>query len=237
MTSTLITRRVLGTVAFCQKDWIVTPRQSATCARELQAWTVATTPPGRVVRFLEVAGTDHAVVRNQIAEQFAGDWVLQLDCDHTYDPDILQRMLRVFEDRERGIDVLSGIYYQKKPPYMPVLFALNEQAELFQHLSDWPNRPFTTTGIGVGGGCLLVRRSVFERLAEEFPGEAPFDRIPALDMSEDLSFCHRCHRAGIPVWVHPGIEPGHLHTREVGAADFAPAKASLPQQRISMEAL
>jgi len=244
-------RRVLGTVAFCQKDWFVTPRQHAKCARELHAWTAeCMASAGKSVRFMEELGTDHSIVRNAIAAKFWGNWLLQLDCDHTFLPNILQRMLAVFQ--ERKLDVLTGLYYQKKPPYLPVIYTWNDRTQLFEHMASWPGEVFRVDG--AGGGCLLVRRGVFGQLARlreivaergspserPIPASAfgqPFDRIPEWEMSEDLSFFYRCYLAGIKVWAHPGVVCHHLTSQEIGPTHFAETSACLPKSEVKLEVL
>ena len=237
-------RRVRGTVAFCQKDWFVTPRPFATCARELQAWVTEVLPEGQCVRFLEEAGTDHSTVRNNIVRKFWGDWVLQLDCDHTFPPDTLHRMLRVFD--ERKLDVLTGVYYARNEPHYPILYQWSEEREVFHHLATWPNDPFTMPGLGAGGGCMLIRRSVFDRLAafaaqmpmaryaSTWQNYAPFNRIPEIEMSEDLSFYYRCMLVGIKVWCHPGVQCGHLRMADVSGIDFARYSECMPKTPIQM---
>ena len=46
------------------------------------------------------------------------DYVLWLDSDMVFPEDFHERMLKTLT--ENNLDILSGIYYKRKPPYSPV---------------------------------------------------------------------------------------------------------------------
>jgi len=65
---------------------------------------------------------------------------------------------------------------------------------------------------GVGSACVLVHRSVFERIAAEFgPNWYTRTRNPSTGqmISEDLSFCVRANALEIPIHVHTGVKTTH----------------------------
>lgn len=65
---------------------------------------------------------------------------------------------------------------------------------------------------GTGGACVLIHRTVFERMGALFPGEwfTPIGHPKAeTPFSEDLSFCVRLAALNIPVHVHTGIKTTH----------------------------
>ena len=160
--------------------------------------------------------SDHAPARNQLASRFLGSFVLMLDCDHQFSPDLLDRLLRIAN--EIDADVLSGVYLLKNPPHLPVLYEwvdLNG-SEALQPLATFPPECEVLQIGSAGGGCLLVRRRVFERMADELH-EGPFDRIKPY--SEDHSFFVRCRRLGIPCWAALKVECHHLRTAPLAVAD------------------
>mgnify|MGYP003480441031 CR=1 FL=1 len=73
---------------------------------------------------------------------------------------------------------------------------------------------------GTGSACILIHRSVFERL-----GPAPYEplRNPTTGdlIGEDLSFCARAAQADIPIHVHTGVPTSHLKPIWMGEAQFA----------------
>ena len=80
------------------------------------------------------------------------------------------------------------------------------------------NAGLTQVG-ATGSACVVIHRTVFERMRDELPDQQPYDRIRANDggyMSEDVSFCVRAGALGIPVWVDQGVHTNHLKHLHVG---------------------
>ena len=62
------------------------------------------------------------MARNDLAKQavkMGADYIFWLDSDMIFDADVLERMLETMESN--NLDILSGIYYRRVPPYTPVL--------------------------------------------------------------------------------------------------------------------
>jgi Glycosyl transferase family 2 len=146
----------------------------------------------------------HDVARNELAERMRGDWLLMLDTDLVFDPDICARLIRFMYAAD--LDVVTGMYPYKGNPTIPVL-SLHDGAGRNSPIVDWDRTldliPFT----GGGAGCLMVRRRVFERIAAELQ-ERPFDRI--MLAGEDFSFFARCRRLSIECWCAWRVQCGHL---------------------------
>jgi len=73
---------------------------------------------------------------------------------------------------------------------------------------------------GVGGACMLLKRSAFEALFKKHNGR-PFEflnevhetkehGITLRNISEDMCFCERAREAGFAIWVDSRIRPVHL---------------------------
>lgn len=66
---------------------------------------------------------------------------------------------------------------------------------------------------GTGAACLIVHRSVLERMQDVFGRHRWFTRIVkdngGTTVGEDLSFCYRLHEMGVPIFVHTGIRTTH----------------------------
>lgn len=159
--------------------------------------------------------------RNYLSKAFLGDWLWMTDCDHAFEPDIVARMLSLFNapspDGDR-VDVLSGFYRYRAHPYLPVVFHFDEGSGLHHNIGpvDFSQHIIRIHGC-TGAGCLMVRRSVFDRIARELK-EEPFTRIPPV--GEDFSFGHRLRRLGIKWWLAPRIKSDHLTVKRVTDADF-----------------
>ncbi len=68
-------------------------------------------PPGS--RIVLQPGVNVAQGRTRLLEQAVGDWVLFLDDDQTFPPDLLRRLLA------EGRDVVAALTVKKAPPWDP----------------------------------------------------------------------------------------------------------------------
>jgi len=170
------------------------------------------------IHYLSTTVSFHAQARNSIVDMMKGNWVLMLDTDITFGPDILHRMLKRMEQHD--LDVLVGMYQFKTHPYSPVLFNWTEkglpkkitgyQAHQYDQFHYFP--------VDVAGaGCLLIKDSVFVRILEELK-ENPFDILPPL--GEDFSFFNRLKRLGIQAVCDPAIHVEHLTWKGIQMSDF-----------------
>lgn len=170
---------------------------------------------GEVVHLVRTDLSYHAAARNELVLQTIGDWLLMLDCDHAFAPDLLARMLWHMNAYE--LDVLTAMYHSRIPPYYPVLYHWNEKNTGCVQLLDWDKSAHVFQVGSAGGGSLLVRRSVFERIYEELK-EEPFSIIPPF--SEDHSFFRRLQTLGIKAYCAPAIQSAHLATRPITSMEY-----------------
>ena len=153
------------------------------------------------------------ITRNQIAESFHGDWLLQLDSDHQFEPDLLARLLSMA--KHTGADVVVGMYQFKAHPHSPVLYRRLEDG--FYPLVEWDTRATAMIVDSAGGGCLWAKRSVYDRIKTEL-NEKPFTRYE--ELSEDHSFFLRLRKLDIQVVCAPRVECHHLQVKPVTLADY-----------------
>lgn len=157
--------------------------------------------------------------RNNLAKtaiKMDADWVLWLDSDMVFDPDLLQRMLKVCEDN--NLDILTAICFRRKPPYTPTIFdrleVINGKCSFTAFLSV-PEGLFEIGGCGMAG-CLM-RTEVLMDVAAKYGGR-PFD--PIYGMGEDVAFCWRAKECGYKIFCDSDIEMGHVGTTIVTRAYF-----------------
>lgn len=171
----------------------------------------------------------HDYARNSLTQRFRGDWLLQLDTDIEFEPDTLARMLdRMYR---ANVDVLSALYCFKSHPFAPVIYRRNENGG-YAIVGSWDGNGRDDAILpcdGFGGGCLLVRRSVFERIHNELNGEEPFTR--RLPLGEDLSFADRLKDLGIQAYFDPRIRVKHLRSVGVDYSDFDPSGARFGEKQ------
>lgn len=183
--------------------------------------------PDEYIHYAKGCASYHFLGRNRLAQDMKGEWILMLDTDHAFAPDLLVRLLDL-KKRTKSL-VVSGIYQIKAPPHRPVVNFWGPDGNSLIPLMDWDRNLFEFEVGTVGGGALLIDRKVFQILAAKFPGEEPFDQIGKY--SEDYSFCRRCRDADIPVVLGAQIETHHLITTALSIEDYvAPEGQTLAAQ-------
>lgn len=170
------------------------------------------------IHYAQGCASYHFLGRNQLAANFKGDWILMVDGDHSFAPDLLVRLLDL-KNRTNSL-VVSGIYQIKAPPHRPVVNFWGPDGNSLIPLMDWDRSLFEFEVGTVGGGALLIDKKVFQILAAKFPNEEPFDQIGKF--SEDYSFCRRCRDAGIPIILGSQLETHHLITTALSVEDYVP---------------
>jgi len=156
----------------------------------------------------------HSYARNSLVNRMKGDWLLMLDTDHQFEPDLVARMLHRMEAHD--IDVLTGLYQYKTPPHQPAIYKWGPPPRVMP-IGAWDISIPLFQVDTAGGGCLMVRRRVYDRIRLEL-GELPFEICPPY--SEDHSFFQRCQALKIAVWVDTRVEYRHLQVRGVTMDDF-----------------
>lgn len=147
--------------------------------------------------------------RNELARQAIkseADWVLWLDSDMVFEPDLLKKMLKVCE--ENNIDFLTGLCFRRKPPYTPTLFDRLDKMEhgaSYTTIMSVPEGRFKVGGCGFAG--VLMSTDVLLSVAARFGGRM-FD--PLEGFGEDVSFCWRARQCGYEIWCDSDIELGHI---------------------------
>ena len=147
--------------------------------------------------------------RNNLARQAINaeaDWVLWLDSDMVFGPDLLQRMLKVCT--ENDIDFLTALCFRRKPPYTPCLFDRLDKIDKgasYTALLSVPDGRFKVGGCGFAG--VLMSTQVILDVGAKFGGRM-FD--PMEGFGEDVSFCWRARQCGYDIWCDSDIEMGHV---------------------------
>lgn len=165
-------------------------------------------------------------------------WLLWLDTDMGFQPDILEQLLAAadpvdrpivgalcFAQRELEMDGMGGYHTIPTPTIFD--WAPIGDLEGYEIRYDYPANALIRCS-GTGSAAILVHRSVYERIGEKY-GPEWYHRVPARNgsMGEDLSFCMRASALDIPVHVHTGVRTTHAKTVWLGEGDFL-EQASVP---------
>lgn len=202
-------------------------------------------------------GTDGlAHARNTAAAEFLADstaaWLWWIDTDMGFLPDTVDRLVDAadpterpivgalcFANRESDNDGMGGRRGIANPVVLDWKTIDGESG--FDVRWDYP--PDTVTRVdGVGMACVLIHRSVFERIQEQFgPNWYSRARNPSTNslISEDLSFCIRANALEIPIHVHTGVKTSHAKRIWLAEEDYwrqralnAPPKVEQPPDEV-----
>jgi GT2 family glycosyltransferase len=185
------------------------------------------------------ASTDGlADARNKVVKAFLeehqADWLLWVDTDMGFAADTLERLLAAADPVERP--VVGGLAFTQREEESdgmggwrcratPTVFdwaKLDDGQMGFSVRWGYPHDMLTRCA-GTGSACILIHRSVFERVEEKY-GRSWYDRVPNVSLgqviSEDLSFCLRAGTLNIPVHVHTGVKTSHQKTLWLAEDDY-----------------
>lgn len=153
-------------------------------------------------------GSDTIRGRNKIVKAMLADpeneWLLFIDDDHCFGPDLLTKLLA------HDVDVACGLYLQRVSPFAPIMFShkvgnMHIPVLLHDHESD-AFIPIHSAGTG----AMLIRRHVLEAIPSPW-----FEHGRA---SEDLIFCDKVGEAGFEVWGDLGVRCGHMMSATIWPA-------------------
>lgn len=180
----------------------------------------------------------NTVVQAFLAERDA-EWLFWIDTDMGFAPDALEQLVAVADPEKRPI--VGGLCFAVKPleddgmggwrmGVVPTIYDWTDVPETggkgFVSRSEYKPQAVIQCA-GTGSACILIHRTVLERIAAESRG-AWYDRVPNNGglIGEDLSFCLRAGGLGIPVFVHTGVRTTHFKPGWIGEDDFI-AQATL----------
>lgn len=160
--------------------------------------------------------------RNELVARYLRDtkseWLLMVDSDEQLHLDTFDKLIDTAHDTERPI--VAGLYFgawpgEFYPTAMPLLFHAKEGTTRFNPYLDYP--PDSVVEVdSAGTGCLLIHRSVFEKIREHASPHQGTDWCWFMDMpvngdwfSEDHFFCKLAKSHGFPIYAHTGATLPH----------------------------
>jgi hypothetical protein len=162
-------------------------------------------------------------------------WLLWLDTDMGFGPDLLARLVDAADSVERPIvGALCFAWKEVQPDGMggyrcmprPVIMDWVKDGEDSGFMGRQSYQPNTLTQCGgTGSAAILIHRSVFQKIYDSEKRDTWYTKIPnptsfGSYIGEDLSFCARAGSVGIPVFVHTGIHTSHHKNTWISEPDF-----------------
>lgn len=185
------------------------------------------------------AGCNLSGPRNEVVKKFLeygkADWIWLIDSDMTFAPDTLERLLEHADPDHAPI--VGGLCFALNGDgdIVPTLYGLvgDDPGHMdVTQFNEWPVDAMFQV-VATGGACLLVHKSVFERMREfehpNRPGKHGFnDAYPWFQetehdgrpVSEDITFCWRAGLMQIPVFVNTAVQLGHVKDRLLTAEAY-----------------
>jgi len=155
----------------------------------------------------------HHVARNEIMQHFLEtnmNYLLFIDSDMIWEPDSLELAYNLIQHPQ--VDIVTGIYFTKGAPHLPVIKKLDLEAGCYNIFVEWENNPFEVDGAGMG--FMLISRAVLEAMKQPM---CTWDG----GFSEDLNFCLKAKKDhGFRIWAHPGIKIGHIGSKIITNFDY-----------------
>ena len=173
-------------------------------------------PVGEVeVKYLKASLVYDA--RNQITryalDRGGFDYILWLDSDMTFEPDLMEKLIADIEGEEDGIkkQAVTGLCFGRRPPFKPCIYSrLDVQTNgqmVLPVCENWFNYPrdsmFEVEACGFA--CLLMRMDMLEAMGIY---GVPF--FPVGGLGEDLTFCWRAKKLDMGFWCDSRLKIGHI---------------------------
>lgn len=143
--------------------------------------------------------------RNYIAVQAVNagsDYLLMVDDDMTFEPDLIDRLVAVGKD-------IVGVAYHPRAETGEIIKYLDETHIVKLEHSDDPKykEPFACHATGTG--IILIRCEIFRKITRPwFAFE--YHETGQCKKGEDWYFCEKAKEFGIETWVEPRVKVGHL---------------------------
>jgi len=179
-----------------------------------------------------------ATARNKIVKAFLEErdapWLLFVDTDMGFAPDIIDRLLADADPDERPIvGALAFTQRQEKTDHMggwrtlatPTIFDWGQDGDQEGFIVRWDYHIDALQRCsGTGSACILIHRDVFIKIAERFGDNHWYDRFfnPKMQKltSEDLSFCMRAETVGCHTYVDSAVKTTHQKNMWLQEADY-----------------
>jgi hypothetical protein len=157
----------------------------------------------------QVIGGDWCSARNELARRCIDegyDYLWFMDDDHSFGPDLLQKLLNAAE--AYNLPIVNPLCTMRTAPFHLVTFAANPDPD-----SKDRYLPISLEGLpGEGiveleaGGCagMLIRRDVLEATGSNW--------FEYTDRSEDIVFCEKAKAAGFKIYADLSARLGHITT-------------------------
>ena len=148
------------------------------------------------------------------------DYVLWLDSDMVFQPDLYEELLSVIDDNH---PMVCGLYFSRKEPIIPVIYSSLEPRKTESGgfipecvpYEDYPEEAVFNVA-GCGFGAVLMKTQLIREIAETYG--PPF--FPTEGYGEDLTFCRYVGKLGYRIRCNSHAKAGHIANAIVNEAVY-----------------
>lgn len=152
------------------------------------------------------------------------DWLWIVDSDMGFAPDTVDLLVQSADPVERPI--VGGLCFAQYfvdhgadelgvpgagIRYFPTIYRWNQEANWPETVGSYPPDAIFECA-ATGAACLLIHRSVLEKMRTEYSGPHHWFSRPIIDgreMGEDITFCLRARAVGFPIYVDSAVKTSH----------------------------
>lgn len=187
-----------------------------------------------------VTGPRIAAARNDLVRSFFNnsdaEWLWMVDDDQPFHYNTFRRAVDILDEHPE-IKFLSALTFigGRQHDIRPSLYQRDGlDAEGFIPLMEYPKDALVKVG-GTGAFWKFVHRDVYRDVFNEHRELAHpwYDETQAKGQrqtGEDLVFCQRVHEAGYEIYVHTGLQVGHMKMMPITEWMFEQQQALTPEQ-------
>jgi GT2 family glycosyltransferase len=155
----------------------------------------------------------------QKALELEADWLLFLDADMTFPPDLVSGLLE--DARESGAAIVSGCYFKKMPPHACVsaLRVTEDDPQLLTPIDPCNEDGLVACDV-IGMGAALIHRAVFETVEYPWFEYEVYAKTGERTVTEDVPFCRKARESGFEIVTDVRLVCGHVRQVEAGLEDW-----------------
>ena len=154
--------------------------------------------------------------RNQITkyalDKGGFDYVLWLDSDMTFEPDLMEKLLADMEPEDGPKrQAVSGLCFGRRPPFKPCIYKsldIQQQGQMIHPKAEvyleYPRDQLFEVA-ACGFACVMMRMDVLEAMGIY---GVPF--FPVGGLGEDLTFCWRAQKIDVKFHCDSRLKIGHI---------------------------
>ena len=187
-----------------------------------------------------------ASARNRLVRDFLSsdrykdvEWLLMLDADMVFDETLLPALFDGVRDGDGTVvrPIVGGLcigggHASSFPTMYEIVDPKTNDGEPVRTITDFRIGDVVPVD-ATGAACLLVHRSVYEKMGETFPEPVPWfaeSIYLGREFGEDWTFCLRAGRLGYPIVVNTNAQVGHMKPMMMTPESWR-ASQSVPRQQ------